>query len=147
MSTTKKDTDGTGNEHKRVVIIGGGVVGSSALYHLGKMGWTDSLLLEMDELTSGSTWHAAGNIPTFSGSRNVIKMQHYSTQLYAELANDKDYPINYHQTGSIRLGQNSDRMEEFHHVAAMASAMGIEYEMLDTDEMKNATRFLKATTY
>ena len=144
MSTTKKDTDGTGNEHKRVVIIGGGVVGSSALYHLGKMGWTDSLLLEMDELTSGSTWHAAGNIPTFSGSRNVIKMQHYSTQLYAELANDKDYPINYHQTGSIRLGQNSDRMEEFHHVAAMASAMGIEYEMLDTDEMKKRHPFLES---
>ena len=65
---------------KRVVVIGGGVVGSSALYHLAKMGWTDSLLLEMDELTSGSTWHAAGNIPTFSGSRNIIKMQHYSTQ-------------------------------------------------------------------
>jgi len=61
-------------------------------------------------------------------------------------ANDESYPINYHQTGSIRLGQNSDRMEEFHHVAAMASAMGIEYEMLDTDEMKKRHPFL-ATIY
>ncbi len=128
---------------KRVVVIGGGVVGSSALYHLAKMGWTDSLLLEMDELTSGSTWHAAGNIPTFSGSRNIIKMQHYSTQLYDQLSKDPAYPINYHQTGSIRLAQNKDRMEEFQHVSAMAAAMGIDYEMLDTTEMKKRHPFLE----
>jgi len=128
---------------KRVIVIGGGVVGSSALYHLAKMGWTDTLLLEMDELTSGSTWHAAGNIPTFSGSRNIIKMQRYSTQLYDELSKDPAYPINYHQTGSIRLAQNQDRMEEFHHVAAMANAMDIEYEMLDTTEMKKRHPFLE----
>ena len=128
---------------KRVVVIGGGVVGSSALYHLGKMGWTDTLLLEMDELTSGSTWHAAGNIPTFSGSRNIIKLQHYSTQLYDELAKDQKYPINYHQTGSIRLAQTTDRMEEFKHVTAMAKAMGIDYEMLDTVEMKKRHPFLE----
>jgi len=66
----------------KVLIIGGGVAGCSALYHLAERGWTDTLLLEMDELTSGSTWHAAGNIPTFSGSRNIIKLQHYSTELY-----------------------------------------------------------------
>jgi len=118
--------NGTGDLHKRVVVIGGGVVGSSALYHLAKRGWTDCLLLEMDELTSGSTWHAAGNIPTFSGSRNIIKMQHYSTELYAKLSKDESYPINYHQTGSIRLAQSRDRMEEFSHVTAMAQAMGIE---------------------
>ena len=73
----------------RVVIIGGGVAGTSTLYHLAERGWTDCMLLEMDELTSGSTWHAAGNIPTFSGSRNMIKLQHYSTQLYAELMDDR----------------------------------------------------------
>lgn len=129
--------------HARVVVIGGGVVGCSALYHLAKMGWTDTLLLEMDELTSGSTWHAAGNIPTFSGSRNIIKLQHYSTCLYAELAGDPDYPINYHQTGSIRLAQTADRMKEFHHVAAMANAMGIGYEILDTREMKERNPFLE----
>lgn len=138
MNTQAKTTD-----TRRVVIIGGGVVGASALYHLAKMGWTDSLLLEMDELTSGSTWHAAGNIPTFSGSRNIIKMQRYSTELYAELAKDPAYPINYHQTGSIRLAQGKDRMEEFHHVTAMAAAIGIEYEMLDTAEMKKRHPFLE----
>lgn len=76
----------------RIVIIGGGVAGTSALYHLTERGWTDCMLLEMDELTSGSTWHAAGNVPTFSGSRNIIKLQHYSTQLYATLSSNPDYP-------------------------------------------------------
>ncbi len=127
----------------RVVIIGGGVVGCSAMYHLAKRGWTDVVLVEMDELTSGSTWHAAGNIPTFSGVRNMIKLQHYSTELYAKLAVDPEYPINYHQTGSIRLAQNNSRMEEFHHVTGMANAMGLEYEMLDTAEMKKRNPFLE----
>lgn len=131
-------------DHSRVVIIGGGVVGTSALYHLALRGWTDCTLVEMDELTSGSTWHAAGNIPTFSSSRNVIKLQHYSTELYAKLAVDPDYPINYHQTGSIRLAQSNARMEEFKHVTAMAKAMGIEYEMLDTAEMQKRNPFLEA---
>ena len=90
-------------DHARVVIIGGGAVGCSALYHLAKLGWTDCLLLERDELTSGSTWHAAGNCPNFSTSWNVIKLQRYSTKLYARLGEETDYPINYHVTGSIRL--------------------------------------------
>jgi len=131
------------NKTARVVVIGGGVVGTSALYHLAQRGWTDCMLVEMDELTSGSTWHAAGNIPTYSTSRNVIKLQHYSTQLYAKLAADPAYPINYHQTGSIRLAQSDARMQEFHHIAAMASAMGINYEMLDTAEMKKRNPFLE----
>jgi len=128
----------------RVVIIGGGVAGCSALYHLAQRGWTDCLLLEMDELTSGSTWHAAGNVPTFSGSRNVIKMQHYSTQLYAKLCNDPEYPINYHQTGAIRLAQSRQRMEEFEHVTAMANVMGLGYQMLTPSEVKQRNPFLEA---
>ena len=69
----------------RVVIIGGGVVGASSLYHLCKAGWTDCVLLEKNELTSGSTWHAAGNVPTFSSSWSLMNMQRYSTELYGEL--------------------------------------------------------------
>ncbi len=68
-------------DHARVVIIGGGAVGCSALYHLAKLGWTECILLERDELTSGSTWHAAGNCPTFSTSWNVIKVQRYGNEL------------------------------------------------------------------
>lgn len=127
----------------RVVVIGGGVVGASTLYHLAKSGWTDVVLVEMDELTSGSTWHAAGNIPTFSSSRNIIKLQHYSTQLYAELHDQEDYPFAYHQTGSIRLAQNTSRWEEFQHVTAMANAMDLGYELLDTAEMKRRHPYLE----
>jgi dimethylglycine dehydrogenase len=68
--------------HARVVIIGGGVVGVSALYHLAKAGWTDCVLLEKNELTAGSTWHAAGNVPTFSSSWSIMNMQRYSAELY-----------------------------------------------------------------
>jgi len=127
----------------RVVVIGGGVVGASALYHLAKAGWTDCVLVELDELTSGSTWHAAGNIPTFSTSRNILKLQHYSTQLYAELHDQEDYPFAYHQTGSIRLAQHQARWEEFEHVTAMANAMDFGYELMDTAEMKKRHPFLE----
>ena len=127
----------------RVVIIGGGVAGCSALYHLAKAGWSDCMLLEMDELTSGSTWHAAGNIPTFSGSRGMMKVQHYSTQLYARLFQDPEYPINYHQTGSIRLASSRQRMEEFHHVSAMANAMDMGYEMLSPADIVERNPFLE----
>ena len=71
--------------HARVVIIGGGSVGCSIAWHLGQLGWSDTVLLEKNELTSGSTWHAAGNCPNFVGSWTVMKMQHYSTALYRKL--------------------------------------------------------------
>ena len=89
--------------HARVVIIGGGVVGVSSLYHLGKAGWTDCVLLEKNELTAGSTWHAAGNCPNFSNSWAVLNMQRYGLEMYRTLADDVDYPMNYHVTGSVRL--------------------------------------------
>jgi dimethylglycine dehydrogenase len=122
--------------HVRVVVIGGGAVGASALYHLAKLGWSDSLLLEKNELTSGSTWHAAGNCPVFSGGWGLMKLQHYSTQLYARLADEVDYPMNYHQTGSVRLAQSKARMQEFRHVTSMAGHNGIEFEMLTPGELK-----------
>ncbi|MDT8346144.1 MAG: FAD-binding oxidoreductase, partial [Thermohalobaculum sp.] len=96
----------------RVVIIGGGAVGASALYHLALAGWTDCVLLEKNELTSGSTWHAAGNVPTFSASWSIMNMQRYSASLYRELAGRVDYPMNYHVTGSIRLAHTAERMQE-----------------------------------
>ena len=77
----------------RVVIIGGGAVGASSLYHLAKAGWTDCVLLEKNELTSGSTWHAAGNVPTFSSSWSLMNMQRYSTELYRGLAEAVDFTL------------------------------------------------------
>ena len=130
-------------EQARVVIIGGGAVGCSCLYHLAKAGWTDCLLLERDELTSGSTWHAAGNCPTFAGSWNIIKYQRYSADLYKTLAETVDYPINYHVTGSIRLAHSEHRMDEFRHVTSMAEAQGLDYEIWTPEQAKEAYPYLE----
>ena len=124
-------------EHARVVVIGGGVVGCSCLYHLAALGVKDALLLERDELTSGSTWHAAGNLPTFSSSWSILKLQKYSAALYRKLAASAENPINYHLTGSVRLAHGRNRMDEFHHVKSMAKANGLEYEILSPSDLKN----------
>ncbi len=127
----------------RVVIIGGGVVGTSSLYHLAKAGWTDCVLLEKNELTSGSTWHAAGNCPNFSGSWSIMKMQSYSTALYRRLGDEVDYPINYHVTGAVRLAHSKERMQEFEHVCSMARYQGIDFEMMSNADMVDAYPFLE----
>ncbi len=124
-------------EHARVVVIGGGVVGCSCLYHLAALGIKDALLLERDELTSGSTWHAAGNLPTFSASWSILKLQKYSAALYRKLSASAENPINYHLTGSVRLAHGRNRMDEFHHVKSMAKANGLEYEILSPSELKD----------
>ena len=130
-------------DRARVVIIGGGAAGCSALYHLAKLGWRDCLLVERDELTSGSTWHAAGNCPNFSASWNIIKLQRHSTKLYARLGEEVGYPINYHVTGSLRLANNRDRMDEYEHVASMALAQGIDFDLLTPAEAKRRYPFLE----
>ena len=127
----------------RVVIIGGGAVGCSIAWHLGQAGWHDTVLLEKNELTSGSTWHAAGNCPNFVGSWTVMKMQHYSTELYRKLGALADYPMNYHVTGSVRLAHSRQRMEEFAHVRSMARQMGFDLEMMSLSDMKDVYPFLE----
>ena len=127
----------------RVVIIGGGVIGASSLYHLAKMGWTDCVLLEKNELTAGSTWHAAGNVPTFSTSWSIMNMQRYSTELYSKLGAAVDYPMNYHVTGSIRLGHSKERMQEFERAAGMGRYQGMNIEILDPNETQARYPFLE----
>ncbi|WP_412551606.1 GcvT family protein [Shimia sp. MIT910701] len=127
----------------RVVIIGGGVVGTSSLYHLAKKGWTDCVLLEKNELTAGSTWHAAGNVPTFSNSWAIMNMQRYSTELYARLGEEVDYPMNYHQSGSIRLAHTKERVQEFERAMSMAKYQGIPMEMWTPEEAKERYPFLE----
>ncbi len=114
----------------RVVIIGGGAVGASALYHLGLAGWRDCLLLEKNELTAGSTWHAAGNVPTFSPAWSIMNLQRYSTELYRGLAEAVDYPMNYHVTGSIRLAHSKERKREFERARGMGLAQGMDLELI-----------------
>ena len=127
----------------RAVVIGGGAVGCSVLYHLAEMGWTDCVLLEKNELTSGSTWHAAGNCPNFVGSWTMMKIQSYSTQLYRKLGDLVDYPMNYHVTGAIRLAHSRQRMEEFRHVQSMGRHMGIEFEEMSNSDMQAMYPFLE----
>jgi dimethylglycine dehydrogenase len=129
----------------RVVIIGGGAVGVSSLYHLAKAGWTDCLLLEKNELTAGSTWHAAGNVPTFSSSWSLMNMQRYSAQLYRGLGEAVDYPMNYHVTGSVRLGHSKERLQEFKRVVGMGRYQGMDLDILSPDEIR--TRYPFAETH
>ncbi|MDW4549082.1 FAD-dependent oxidoreductase [Defluviimonas sp. D31] len=127
----------------RVVIIGGGAVGVSTLYHLAKAGWTECVLLEKNELTAGSTWHAAGNVPTFSTSWSIMNMQRYSTELYRGLGEAVDYPMNYHVTGSIRLAHSNERMQEFERAKGMGRYQGIDMEMLGVDEIQGKYPFIE----
>ena len=120
----------------RVVIIGGGVVGVSCLYHLAKSGWKDLVLLEKNELTAGSTWHAAGNVPTFSSSWAIMNMQRYSTELYRGLSQAVDYPMNYHVTGSVRLAHSMERMQEFQRAKGMGVYQGMDLEVISLTELK-----------
>ena len=127
----------------RVVIIGGGAVGASAAYHLAKAGWSDVLLLEKNELTAGSTWHAAGNVPTFSASWGIMNIQAYSTELYRGLAQEVDYPMNYHVTGSIRLAHSGERMQEFERVRGMGQYRGMGLEMCSVADLKERYPFME----
>ncbi|MBH69274.1 MAG: dimethylglycine dehydrogenase [Rhodospirillaceae bacterium] len=127
----------------RVVVIGGGAVGVSVLYHLCQLGWTDVLLLEKNELTSGSTWHSAGNCPNFAASWTIMRLQSYSTNLYRKLSDLVDYPINYHVTGAVRLAHSRQRMEEFRHVQRMGSQMGVEFQEMSNDDMRDVYPFLE----
>lgn len=127
----------------RVVIIGGGIVGVSTLYHLASYGWTDCVLLEKNELTAGSTWHAAGNCPNFSNNYSVMNMQRYGLALYRELGQLVDYPINYHVTGAIRLAHTQERMMEFDHVRSMARHMGLEMEICTPDKLQGHVPFME----
>ncbi|MGB3554998.1 MAG: FAD-dependent oxidoreductase, partial [Jannaschia sp.] len=123
-------------ERAPVVIIGGGAVGASILYHLGLAGRSGCVLLERDELTAGSTWHAAGNCPNFATSWAVMNIQRYSTALYRGLAEAVEYPINYHVTGAVRLAHSAERMAEFEHVRAMGAAQGLRMRMMDVEEVR-----------
>lgn len=127
----------------RVVIIGGGVVGTSTLHHLAKAGWTDCVLVEKNELTAGSTWHAAGNCPNFAPNWAVMNMQRFGLEMYRTLADDVDYPMNYHVTGSLRLAHSKERMQEFEKVVGQARHQGLTMEMCTPTELKERNPFLE----
>ena len=121
----------------RVVVIGGGVVGVSALYHLAKKGWGDDVVLvEKAELTSGSTWHAAGLLPLFNMSYSVGQIHKYSVKMYQELEQETGQPVGFSQVGNLRLAMNQDRMDEYYQYAATARTIGIDVQFLTPGEIK-----------
>ena len=123
--------------HARVVVIGGGVVGVSTLYHLVKKGWTDSVLVERKELTSGSTWHAAGLLPLFNVSYSVGQIHKYSVNLYRNLEAETGQPVGFAQVSNIRLARSKDRMEEYRYYAGISQTIGgIEVKFLTPSQLK-----------
>jgi dimethylglycine dehydrogenase len=120
----------------RAVVIGGGVVGVSTLYHLAKMGWDDVVLLERKELTSGSTWHAAGLLPLFNLSYSVGKLHQYSVGLYPSLEAETGLHAGFSQVTNIRLATTKDRMDEYHYYAGVARTIGVDVNFLTPDEVK-----------
>jgi len=121
----------------KVVVIGGGVVGVSSLYHLAKKGWGDDVvLLEKAELTSGSTWHAAGLLPLFNMSYSVGQIHKYSVKFYRELEEETGQHVGMSQVGNLRLAMNADRMDEYYQYAATARTIGVTVQFLTPDEIK-----------
>ena len=123
--------------HVRAVVVGGGAVGTSIAYHLAKAGWTDTLLLERDELTSGSTWHAAGLLPLFNMGYATSHIHDHSVKLYKTLEAETGLNAGFAVVGNLRMAQTKARMDEFQLYAATAESVGIPYEWLTPDGIKD----------
>ena len=119
----------------RVVIIGGGVVGCSVAYHLTKLGWKDVVLLERKQLTSGTTWHAAGLIAQLRATANMTKLAKYSQELYGSLEAETGVATGFKRVGSITVALSDERKEEIFRSAAMARAFGVYIEEISPSEV------------
>ena len=121
----------------RAVVIGGGVVGASVLYHLAKAGWSDALLLEKSELTSGSTWHAAGGMHTFNGEANISRLQKYTIDLYREIERLSGQSCGLHPNGGLMLAATPGELDSLRLICSRARYLGMETEMISLGEAKN----------
>ena len=122
--------------HVKAVVIGGGVVGCSVLYHLARAGWTDVMLIERSELTSGSSWHAAGGVHTLNGDPNVAKLQAYTVQLYKELEELSGQSCSLHLTGGVMLADSPERMDFLRLAHAKGRYLGMDTELITPSEAK-----------
>ncbi|MCH9779933.1 MAG: FAD-binding oxidoreductase, partial [Alphaproteobacteria bacterium] len=122
--------------HARAVVIGGGVVGVSILYHLAKQGWRDVVLCESTELTAGSTWHAAGLLPLFNMSYSVGQLHKYSVDLYKALEAETGQDVSFHVTGNLRLAPSKERWDEFQAYCGTANTIDVPFSLLTPDEVQ-----------
>ena len=122
--------------HVRVLVIGGGVVGVSTLYHLTKKGWTDVALIERTELTAGSTWHAAGLLPLFNMSYTVGQLHKYSVDLYKRLPQETGQDVSFHVSGNLRLATCRERMDEYQKYCGTANTIGVPFEVISPARVK-----------
>jgi len=129
--------------HAKVGIIGGGIMGVSLLYHLAKEGWKDLVLIEKGELTSGSTWHAAGQCPQMMGSYNLAKVHLHSTNLYKTLEKETGQSTGWHGCGSLRLAYKQEDLDWFHYVKGILDNVGAPAEIISTNEIKKIHPFVK----
>ena len=124
-------------ENARVVIVGGGVIGCSVAYHLAKQGWQDVVLLERKQLTSGTTWHAAGLIAQLRSNKNMTRLAKYSQELYFGLEAETGVATGFKRVGSITAALTGERHEELLRTASMARAFGVEVEDIGPNEIKS----------
>jgi len=120
----------------KVVVIGGGAVGVSTLYHLAKKGWSDVVLVERKELTSGSTWHAAGLLPLFNMSYSVGQLHKYAVNFYKTLEEETGKNVGFSVVSNIRLASTKDRMDEYHQYAGVAQTIGVDVKFLKPEQVK-----------
>ncbi len=123
--------------HVKACIVGGGAVGAGIAYHLAKAGWDDVVLLERDELTSGSTWHAAGLLPLFNMGYATTHIHEYSVRFYKELEAETGLNAGFSVVGNLRMAQTQDRMDEFYLYSSTADTVGIEHEFLTPAQIKS----------
>lgn len=124
--------------HARVVVIGGGVMGCSLIYHLTKAGWTDVVLVEKNELTAGSTWHAAGLCTHYAHNITVMNLRAHSVKLYSGLLEEETgQAVSFHATGALRVTTKKDRMDEFKHVQGLGRFAGHDFNILSPSELKD----------
>ncbi len=123
--------------HARVVIIGGGAMGVSLAYHLPKAGWSDVVLIEKNELTAGSTWHAAGLCTHFAHNLTLQALRAHSVKLYSGILEEETgNPVGFHATGALRVTRSRDRMDEFRHVQGIGRYSGYDFNILTPAELK-----------
>ncbi len=131
----------------RAVVIGGGVVGASVLYHLAKIGWSDVLLIEKGELTSGSTWHAAGGMHTFNGEANISRLQKYTIDLYREIEALSGQSCGLHPNGGLMLAANDGELDSLKLICSRARYLGMETQMISLAEAQKLNPLIDASFF